>query len=549
MATESVKILIEAEDKASAKLRAAVTEQEKAAAKAELARVKAQKSIAAERVELEQGAEAAHAFRLELEGVASAEAALIAREKELLTEQRKRAAEQQRLSETSGAKQTKSGAEFFGAIAGIAGGSEIASIAGQIGGLTEKTSQFGEVAKMGGANAMLFKAGLVAAAGAIGFQIGSELGNIIFQTEKFNAELETAVANLQRLEQVQLNQLREKFADFKIDLEFAPDQEAAVSDQIEQLQAELVGYEFSAKAARAAVADLQAQGSIGIGDAFQSSAGQIVTLTNYLETYTGDFQAMLAEKQRELEADTTKAELIREQIRELERLSGIEKERAELRAQRQEEKQSAEFLQGIRDEIEMVKAEIDGKANELRARRGAGATLEEDEALRLLNERDAAKKVLEEQQKAERLKEQEAEKEKQRAKSLEDLKQKELDKLEEEATLLAKGKEAAHALRLEKMGMSKEDAERIAAAQAELDMLSEQGKKNESAKATSINATESRLLTRGPEQDAAVRTAEHTKITAEAATKQLEEIRRLREEMKPKSKFELLIETVGKDGI
>jgi hypothetical protein len=548
VATESVKILIEAEDKASAKLRAAVTEQEKAAAKAELTRVKAQKSLAAERVELEQGAEAAHAFRLELEGMEAAEAALIAREKELLTQQKKRAEEQKKLGDTSGAKQTKSGAEFFGAIAGIAGGSEIASIAGQIGGLTEKTSQFGEVAKMGGANAMLFKAGLVAAAGAIGFQVGSALGDVIWQTEKFNSELEKSVANLNKLEQVQLNQLREKLSEFKIDLEFSPDKEAAVTDQIAQLKAELDGYQMSAKAARAAVADMQAQGELSAGSL--TTIGMVTNFSDnvkYLQTYSGEFKALLAEKERELEQDTTKADLIREQISELEKLITIEKERDEKRAQAAEEKQSAEYLQGLRDELEMVKAEIDGKSNELKAQRGAGGTFDDDEALRLLNETDAAKKQLAEQQKAQQQKEQDAEKEKQRIKSIEDLKQKELDKLEEEATLLAKGKEAAHALRLEKMGIAKEDAERIAAAQSELDVLDEANKKKESTKATSLNATESRLLTRGPEQDATVKTAEHTKKTAEAAAAQLEEIRKLREQMKPKDSNVITLETVGKN--
>lgn len=586
MATESVKILIEAEDKATAKLKQAVSEQEKAAAKAELSRVRAQKSLAAERIELEQGAEAAHAFRLELEGMEAAEAALIAREKELLNQQKKRAAEQQKLSEIGGAKQTKSGAEFFGAIAGIAGGSEIASIAGQIGGLTEKTSQFGEVAKMGGANAMLFKAGLVAAAGAIGYQVGSAIGNVVFQTEKFNAELEKSVANLAKLEQVQLGQLRDKFSDFKIDLEFAPDKDAAVADQIAQLKAELNGYEMSAKAARGEVAKLEAQGQLATSSL--TTVGMIVNYKeniDYLKTYTGDFKALLAEKQRELEFSTTKSELMREEIAELEKLVTIEKERDEKRAQKAEEKQSADYLQSLRDDLEMVKAEMEdkaaelkakagggtfsedeanrilseteaakkvfeeqqkaGKANELKAQRGAGGTFENDEALRLISEIEASKKALEQQQKLQQQKEQEAEKEKQRAKSIEDLKQRELDKLEEEATLLSKGKEAAHALRLEKMGIAKEDAERIAAAQAELDVLDEQNKKKESAKASSLNATESRLLTRGPEQDATVKTAEHTKKTAEAAAAQLSEIRKLREQMKPKDNV-ITLETVGK---
>lgn len=544
MATESVKILIEAEDKATAKLRAAVTEQEKAAAKAEVARVKAQKSIAAERVELEQGAEAAHAFRLELEGMASAEAALIAREKELLNQQRQRAAEQRKLADVSGARQTKAGAEFFGSIAGIAGGSEIASIASQIGGLTEKTSQFGEVAKTGGANAMLFKAGLVAAAGVLGFEVGSALGNVIFENERFNRELEKSVASLKKLEAVNLRQMQTSFSEFKIDLEFNENPGQAMADQLEFLKTELGNYQDQARATERSLKQLQEQEDVGFGDIFASSLGQQQGMLDYLESYTTDFKALKAEKERDLENERAKAELIKEQVTELERMLGIEKERSELRLQREEEKRSAEFLQSIRDEIAAVQAEIDGAANELRAQRGAGATFEDDEALRLLNQLDAAKQVLEEKRKLEREAEQEVEREKQRAKSLEDLKQRELDKIEEEVTLLTKGKEAAHALRLEKMGMSKEDAERVAAAQAELDRLQEEGRKKESTKTTAINATESRLLTRGPEQDAAIKTAENTEKTAKAAEKLLSKIDNLRSDTKPQAP--VVLETVSK---
>lgn len=519
MATESVKILIEAEDKATAKLKAAQTEQEKAAARSEIVRAKAAKQLAIEKTELFEGAEAAHAMALELQGLDAATAALIARDKELVDQQKKLKAEQEKISQQSGAKQTKSGAEFFGAIAGIAGGSEIASIAGQIGGLTEKTSQFGEVAKMGGANAMLFKAGLVAAAGAIGYQIGSALGNVIFQVEKFNRELEDSVVKLEKLDQVQMKNLQNSFSEFKIDLEFAPDQDAAVAEKIAGLKKELKGYESGAREARNAVAELQAQNELSVGSL--TTVGMLMNYQDsidYLETYTGDFKALLAEKQKDLESDTTKAELIREQITELERLIGVEKERDEMRAQKAEEKQSADFLKGIRDEIEMTKAEIAGTANELKAQRGAGGTFDDDEALRLLNQLDAEKKILEAQKKAEQEKEQAAQKEKSRLEQIDQLRKNEEDRLKEQLILLTQGKEAAQAFRLEQQGLGKDEANRIAMAQAELDKIA---KESQPQNRQQLQAVESRLLTRGAGgEDPAKKTEEHTKKLSEQAVKQ-----------------------------
>ena len=83
----------------------------------------------------------------------------------------------------------KASTEFVGTLANAMGGSGIGQYAGQVAQLTERISAFSEVSKAGGAGALAFKAGLVGAAGVIGFQIGKALGDVIFQTEKWNKEL------------------------------------------------------------------------------------------------------------------------------------------------------------------------------------------------------------------------------------------------------------------------------------------------------------------------------------------------------------------------
>ena len=526
MATESVKILIEAEDKATAKLKQATTEQEKAAARAEVSRVKAQKSLAAERIELEQGAEAAHAFRLELEGLSSAEAALIAREKELLAQQKKRAAEQEKLSEIGGAKQTKTGAEFFGAIAGMAGGSEIASVASQIGGLTEKTSQFSEVAKAGGASALLFKAGLFAAAGAIGFEVGQSIGKVIFETDKWTNSLQAAIERTKELDAIKFNNMKLSFSDFVQDLEFADDKGAAVAEKMQELKSQIADLQEQKKAAVANLKSMEAAPA-GIDIRTRMVGGAFEGAKNLL--------GLNAEKQADIELQklsiATREKdlaLLKEEQAELERIIGIEQERDEKRKQRAEEKQAADFLKGIRDEIEMTKAEIAGTANELKAQRGAGATFGGDsEALRLLNELDAAKKLQEERKKAEAEKEQFAQKEKARLDQVDALRKSESTRIEEQIISIEKGKTAAQAFRLEQQGLGKDEAERLALAQAEIDKVNQKG-----AKPQQLQAVESRLLTRGAGgEDQQKQISESTKKAVAVATQQLQEMKELRREL------------------
>jgi len=91
-------------------------------------------------------------------------------------------------------EQTKKSIEFSGAFARALGGTEFGMFAQQIAQVTEKTSQFAEVSKLGGAGALAFKAGLVGVAGVIGFQLGKALGDIIFQTNKWVEALGEATA-------------------------------------------------------------------------------------------------------------------------------------------------------------------------------------------------------------------------------------------------------------------------------------------------------------------------------------------------------------------
>jgi hypothetical protein len=106
---------------------------------------------------------------------------------------------------------SKNSAEFFGTFASSLGGTEIGGFAGQIGGLIEKTSAFGEVAKTGGVGALAFKAGLIGAVAVISTQVGSAIGNAIFQTEKWNNELKATLDTMNNLGSVAIGNLGKQF--------------------------------------------------------------------------------------------------------------------------------------------------------------------------------------------------------------------------------------------------------------------------------------------------------------------------------------------------
>lgn len=515
MATESVKILIEAEDKATAALKKAVTEQEKAAAKAEVTRVRAEKQLAAERVELEKGAEAAAAFRLELEGLDSATAANIARQKELIKEQQKAKAEQEKLANVTGAKSTKAGTEFFGAVANLAGGNAIGSVAGQIAGLTEKTSQFGEVAKSGTAAANAFRVGLVGAAGVIGFQIGSAIGNVIFETERWNKELEKANEQLRKLETVRLAQLDQSFADFRAGLEFSGDVEGDVASRLGDINTEIANLEQSKKAATASIRELESMQS-GWSDLFNPFADSSVVQdqTSVFDDLFGGTQQLIDAKTQSVAQDQASLDKLREQKTELERLVGIEAQRAAMAKDKAAQEQSKSFVESLRQELELLTAESEGTANAVKAMRGAGATGQEVEAEVLLNEIDLIKQKIELQKQEQEEKKRAAEEEKQRLKEIDKLQKDEAANLRSRITLITQGKEAQMTEDLMRKGLATDQAKAIAAGQAALDLAQERDALDrQGGKRADLQAFESRLLTRGSEVDPAKSTAENTSKT------------------------------------
>jgi hypothetical protein len=424
-------------------------------------------------------------------------------------------------------EQAKKSTEFFGVIANALGGSELGQFASQLGAVTEKTSQFAEVQKLGGAGALAFKAGLVAAVGVIAFQVGSALGNVIFQTEKWTEKLKEASDKAKELATNAASIRQTEFTERREDIEIFQDpkqKEEAYKQLLGELNRNLGGVEGQARASKKAAEEWAAAWQVtGDRQGFAAQAKQQATedaeRVKALQAQRTEIEKILSprteenrllrerqELDKQAEANVTKLkeeiDLLNGNVKVLsDEEAALIRKRDLLKEQKQKETASDAFVKQLREEVALLKV----KKEDLAAAEAANKTAtpgQANVATALIQERDALIQKRELEKTALAQKEQEA-------KRIADLKQTELDKLAEEQVLLTRGKEAAHAFALEKQGLSKADAANIAAQQAQNDQL----KAQQTAKAPTrqINqAFEARLLTRGSGGDPQADTAKNT---------------------------------------
>jgi len=153
-----------------------------------------------------------------------------------------------RIKESGG--QAKKSADFARIIANSLGGSELGSFIGQMGEAAEKTSQFAEVQKLGGAGALAFKAGLVGLVGTIAFGVGKAMGDAIFQTQKFEEQLKAAAEATKKLDADQAKLRAIMASEQREDIELIRDpdkKKAAYVDMLEALKTNMLGVEGAIK--------------------------------------------------------------------------------------------------------------------------------------------------------------------------------------------------------------------------------------------------------------------------------------------------------------
>lgn len=371
-------------------------------------------------------------------------------------------------------RNAKASTEFVGTLANSLGGTELGRYAGQLAQLTDRVSQFSEVSRAGGAGALAFKAGLAAAVGVIAFQVGKAFGDVIFQTEKMTREFQRAKDAAAELNAEISRSVGQQFANDKEDIELIRDPEkkrAAQEALLKTLENNVQGITAQLKESTKAADEW--------ADAWQ---------------ITGDRKAYAEDAKKQVEIDK-------------QRLAQAKAQRDEIRAELSDRK-------AINDQIRADNAAAERAEQEaIRAKEKA-----EQEALAV------QKQVADEAEKA-------AQKRIDEAKRIADIRQNEIDRLKEEKILLTEGAEAAKRFALERQGVDKDSAARIAAEQAAIDNLRESLKDSKAVKEikvdTKLTAVESRLQTRGRLDDPNAKVAENTKLTV----KELERLNK-REEAK-----------------
>jgi hypothetical protein len=388
----------------------------------------------------------------------------------------------------------KSATEFVGVLASLTGNSEIAGFAGQIAGMTDKVGQFSEVSKEGGAGAFAFKLGLVSLVGTIAVGVGKAIGDAIFQTKKFERAMEAAKEKSKELNDAMASMRQQEFSNRKEDIELIRDPEDKQAAQ-KQLLDEL-NRDISAVTANV-----------------NKSQREVEEWADAWPLITGERKAASAMATEELANDKARLAALKAQRDEMIQITSVRAAENEAIRQANEAKDKSEsYLENLRLEVEYLRAT---KEEQIELDAARNTTIEDrGEAQRLLEERDAilakaeAEKELERtQQQARDAETRAAEQAKQRAKQqiqkIEDLKKSEMERLELQRIEIEQGKEAAKVKELMNQGLDEESARKIAAEEAAIEKLKETQTKQLSTNSSGggdskLQAFESRLLTRGP---------------------------------------------------
>lgn len=397
-------------------------------------------------------------------------------------------------------RNVKASTELVGTFANTLGGTQLGGFAGQLAQLTERVSAFSEVSKAGGVGALALKAGLVAAAGVVTYKVAESIASWFYETERWKKELEAAGKEAQRLEG-QFDKVRNRrFGQDREDFSLIRDpaeREEAVNARAAELEKQVADLNDRIKAEKEAAAKKQREvGFFGITQEEADTANAQVEST-----------------QRIRDAIEEEAQALREMVGE--RAKSIEARKAENAA----EDKSEAFIEGLRREIEMLKA----TKEEQLALEAARNTVPRDSGLaeQLLREREALQAKADAQKEAENAADLAAKKEAAALERVSELERQSLVNLEAKRIELAKGKEAARAFRLEQEGLAKDVAADIAKREAELKKIEDAPSRE--VDTTPQQAVQGRLLTKGTAGDPAAQSLNVLKKISGLIQKQLDD--------------------------
>jgi hypothetical protein len=367
--------------------------------------------------------------------------------------------------------------------------------------ITEKVGQFSEVMKTGGKGAAFFQAGIVALVGVMAFQLGKTISEAIFGVRDLAKEFEDMTAESDQQAEAMKQIASIKFGEQLEDVQLIKDPK--------KQQAEAVAL-FKA-------IEEQRNNAIKSASVYDAQAEKI-------RTKEANFLGILSEadndraNQIQLQANQQKA-LVGELDNELAQLGKLFGPRAkmieQIKQQQKAEDEAAQKKKAIDDSalsslrsinyqyLELTKGQEAARREQMKDQ--GMSDIQIDRILFAERALGVEKKLADQKRKAE-------EAEQSRLQKVADLRESELERLEEQKILLEQGERAAHVFRLTQQGLDRDTAEAIANAQA----ASEQAAKSKQIQtAQPVAAVESRLLSRGPQQDKMSDIAKSSKATAE----------------------------------
>jgi hypothetical protein len=364
-------------------------------------------------------------------------------------------------------KATKSTAEFAGVLGNLLGGSELGQIASQIGQISEKTSQFSEVSAKGGIGALAFRGGLVAMAGALAFEVGRSLGNVIFQVDEFNKKAEEARQKSQELASKILesnrNLLTEKMQDIELIRDPARKQEAykALTDSLND---GIGRTEDSMKRLRKEIEGLSTwQGWLN-----DARSDELEYLGNLEDERAQDLKA----RQAELEQEKAKRELF---VQQREAIAELTNERAKdmeaIKKRNSELDKEDSYIAGLEKQLDLLEARNKSQDEFNAATAAQNAITDEGRAKAeaLLANIEKQNQLAEEKRNADAEAKKAKDDEIRQQEAIDALFDRELDALEIRREAFEKGAEAAKKMALIYEGLSPQVAGRIAAEESALD--------------------------------------------------------------------------------
>lgn len=232
----------------------------------------------------------------------------------------------------------KAGRTAGSAIREIGGSLDIRGLGdagGAIGDIAEQLQLAGEAAK--GARVGLL--GTLSAVGAVGvgaFAFGKAIGDVVFQTERWNKELERSNKEADRLQRIQADMQRQAFQD-RMALVGATTAEGG----------ELSGYSAIQRQLKTEI--------VGVESALRSARKEREEWDNAWFKFGS--RAVLAEQaDKQVERTQEQLDLLKEQERQVDRILTVELERYEAAQAFQRQQAQDDYLSSLRDELQLLEA-------------------------------------------------------------------------------------------------------------------------------------------------------------------------------------------------